>query len=129
LATSGDINMAIDRRPPDRSVLDGERLGSQLGKWFRWLRRIPRHTQPRVFEHERLVHVADELHQRRGDCLRDLLVLSDGSTGQNNPGTQAWSSIENTGISTASSGGPQYGWLPTEDVSGLPLAQVALKLN
>jgi hypothetical protein len=56
-------------------------------------------------------------------------VLSDGSTGQTNPGTQVWSYTENTGISTASSGGPQYGWLPTEDVSGLPLAQVALTLN
>ena len=55
-------------------------------------------------------------------------VLSDGSTGQNTP-TQVWSYTQNTGIATASSGGPLYGWLPTEDVSGLPLAQVRLALN
>jgi hypothetical protein len=55
-------------------------------------------------------------------------VLSDGSTGQSTP-TQVWSYSENSGISTASSGGPLYGWLPTEDVSGLPLAQIRLEVN
>ncbi len=55
-------------------------------------------------------------------------VLSDGSTGQSTP-TQVWSYTENTGIATASSGGPLYGWLPTEDVSGLPVAQVRLAVN
>ncbi|HXW35597.1 MAG TPA: hypothetical protein VEJ87_13545 [Acidimicrobiales bacterium] len=56
-------------------------------------------------------------------------VLSNGTTGQDNPGTQVWSATEDSGLATTASGGPLYGWLPTEDVSGLPLAQIALALN
>jgi hypothetical protein len=64
-----------------------------------------------------------------GTVYVSYAVLSDGTTGQTNPGTQVWSYTENTGIATASSGGPLYGWLPTEDVSGLPLAQVKVAKN
>jgi hypothetical protein len=34
----------------------------------------------------------------------------------------------NTGNATSSVGGPDYGWLPDEDVLGLPIAQVSLHL-
>lgn len=64
-----------------------------------------------------------------GTIYAKYAVLSNGRTGQNSPGTQVWSYTENTGIATASSGGPLYGWLPTEDVSGLPLAQIRLAVN
>lgn len=40
-----------------------------------------------------------------------------------------WSYTQNTGIATSTSGGPLYGWLPTEDVSGLPVARLHLALN
>jgi hypothetical protein len=56
-------------------------------------------------------------------------VTSNGSTGQNTPGTQVWTYTQNTGFATATTGGPLYGWLPTEDVSGLPLAQLRLAVN
>jgi len=63
-----------------------------------------------------------------GTVFVTYAVLSDGSTG-NSPATQVWSYTENSGIATSSSGGPLYGWLPTEDVSGLPLAQIRLTVN
>ena len=56
-----------------------------------------------------------------GDVNVAYSVLSNGST--------VWSYSQNTGIATSSSGGPLYGWLPTEDVSGLPLADLHLSLN
>ncbi len=56
-------------------------------------------------------------------------VASNGSTGQNSPGTQVWTYTENSGQSVASTGGPLYGWLPTEDVSGLPLARISLAVS
>jgi len=34
----------------------------------------------------------------------------------------------NTGHPVATTGGPNYGWLPDEDVLGLPIAQVSLHL-
>ena len=34
-----------------------------------------------------------------------------------------------TGHTPAAVGGPQYGWLPDEDVLGLPIAKSSLTLN
>jgi hypothetical protein len=56
-------------------------------------------------------------------------VASNGSTGQNSPGSQVWTYTENSGNATATTGGPLYGWLPTEDVSGLPLANISLAVS
>jgi hypothetical protein len=42
--------------------------------------------------------------------------------------TQVFGQAVNTGNATSGVGGPDYGWLPDEDVLGLPVAQVSLHL-
>ena len=47
----------------------------------------------------------------------------------NSSNTITFSSIDNTGFATSAVGGPNYGWFPDEDVQGLPVADILLKVN
>lgn len=62
-----------------------------------------------------------------GDVYVTMSVLSEPSL------TQVWSSgsqpLGGTPTPTSQWGGPGYFWLPTEDISGLPLANFALQLG
>ena len=47
----------------------------------------------------------------------------------NSAASSVFSQTVNTGNATSGVGGPDYGWLPDEDVLGLPIAQVRLHVN
>jgi hypothetical protein len=55
-----------------------------------------------------------------GQIAADLIAA-------NSSGTSVISSLQQTGISAADAGGPNYGWFPDEDVQGLPIAQMVVK--
>ncbi len=46
----------------------------------------------------------------------------------NSASVQVFNQAVNTGNATTGTGGPMYGWLPDEDVLGLPIAQISLHL-
>ncbi len=105
------------------------RLGSHAGKMVLVAAALAQaHPTPSMLNTSGWYTLQMNFTNGAGTVYVTYSVLSDGSTGQNTP-SQVWSYTENTGIATASSGGPLYGWLPTEDVSGLPLAQVRLAVN
>jgi hypothetical protein len=56
-----------------------------------------------------------------GDVYDSYAVL-------NSANTSVFGQVVNTGNATTGVGGPDYGWLPDEDILGLPLAQVTLHL-
>ena len=45
------------------------------------------------------------------------------------PASGQWRPVGGTPTPTTQWGGPGYFWLPTEDISGLPLANFALQLG
>lgn len=73
--------------------------------------------------------LTEQFSSQAGDVSATYAVASNGSTGQNTPGSPVWTYTEDTSFPTATTGGPLYGWLPTEDVSGLPLAHISLALS
>lgn len=57
-----------------------------------------------------------------GGVVQDTYSVLDSSA------TSVFNQVVNTGNATTGVGGPDYGWLPDEDVLGLPIAQVSLHL-
>jgi len=55
-------------------------------------------------------------------------IVHDSYSVLNSAAVPVFSQSVNTGHATAAVGGPDYGWLPDEDVLGLPIAQVSLHL-
>jgi len=56
-----------------------------------------------------------------GGSIAADLIATDPS------GNTVTSSLQQTGISAADAGGPNYGWFPDEDVLGLPIAKMVVK--